>query len=191
MRKVNSVTIASSGGGGGGSVTVTETNSGSIKTAVELLDNAVDGNYLNVNQNIAGTDVAAGAGAVSAQTQRMTLASDDPAVVAIKDEGTIATGSQALATSRYYPSSSGVQMSRKRIGVQFTSSDLSAETTFAPEISLDGTSWDVAVENNTDLSHKISANSPFVRIYEMDKGVYVRWNMAGVTTGTIAYKILN
>ena len=38
---------------------VTEDNSGSIKTSVELLDNSVDGNYLNVNMNIAGVDVSA------------------------------------------------------------------------------------------------------------------------------------
>lgn len=189
MRKVNSVTTASSGSGG--SATVTETNSGAIKTSVELLDNAVDGNYLNVNQNIAGTDVAAGAGAVSAQTQRMTLASDDPAVVAIKDEGTLATSSISLASGRYIPSSSGVQMARKRIGVQLTSADLSAQTTFTPEISLDGTSWDVAVENGEDLSHTVIVNVPFVRVYEVDKKVYFRLNMAGVTTGTITYKLLN
>lgn len=189
MRKVNSVTIASSGSGG--SATITETNSGSIKTAVELLDNAVDGNYLNVNQNIAGTDVAAGAGAVGATVQRVTLASDDPAVVAIKDQGTIATSSISLASSRYIPSSSGVKMNRKRIGVQLTSADLSAVTTFTPEISLDGTSWDVAVENGEDISHTVIVNVPFIKVYEMDKDVYFRLNMAGVTTGTITYKLLN
>lgn len=51
-----------------------------IKTAVQLIDNAVDGNYLNVNANIAGTDIVGGAGAVAAGVQRVTLASDDPAV---------------------------------------------------------------------------------------------------------------
>jgi hypothetical protein len=51
-----------------------------IETAVELLDNAVDGNYLNVNNNIAGTDIVGGAGAVASGVQRVTLASDDPAV---------------------------------------------------------------------------------------------------------------
>lgn len=59
---------------------VTEASAASIKTAVELLDNAVDGAYLNVNANLAGTDVTAGAGAVAAGTPRVTLASDDPGV---------------------------------------------------------------------------------------------------------------
>lgn len=58
-----------------------DADTGAIKTAVELLDNAVDGNYLNVNANIAGTDMVGGAGAVAAGVQRITLASDDPAVV--------------------------------------------------------------------------------------------------------------
>ena len=48
-----------------------------IKTAVELLDNAVDGSYLNTNMNIAGTDVSANAGVLTAQTQRVTIATDD------------------------------------------------------------------------------------------------------------------
>lgn len=63
---------------------VTEADAGAIKTAVELLDNAVDGNFLNVNANIAGTDFVGGAGAVAAGVQRTTLASDDPAVVALQ-----------------------------------------------------------------------------------------------------------
>jgi hypothetical protein len=66
-----------------------------IKTAVQLLDNAVDGNYLNVNANIAGTDIVGGAGAVAAGVQRMTLASDDPAVAKL---GTIDTDTGAMVT---------------------------------------------------------------------------------------------
>lgn len=55
----------------------------SIQTAVELIDNSVDGNYLNVNMNIAGTDTVGGAGAVAAGVQRVTLASDDPGVASL------------------------------------------------------------------------------------------------------------
>jgi len=36
---------------------MTEASAAAIKTAVEALDNSVDGNYLNVNVNLAGTDV--------------------------------------------------------------------------------------------------------------------------------------
>jgi hypothetical protein len=41
-----------------GTVAVTNSDITSIKTAVELLDNSVDGNYLNVNLNLTGTDVS-------------------------------------------------------------------------------------------------------------------------------------
>ena len=57
---------------------------GNIETAVQLIDNAVDGNYLNINQNIAGTDVAANSGNKSAQTQRVVIATDDINQSAIK-----------------------------------------------------------------------------------------------------------
>lgn len=56
---------------------ITEASASDIKTAVELIDNAVDGNYLNTNLNIAGTDVSANAGVLTAQTQRVTIATDD------------------------------------------------------------------------------------------------------------------
>ena len=58
----------------------TAANQTTMITALQLLDNAVDGNYLNVNANIAGTDFVGGAGAVAAGVQRVTLASGDPAV---------------------------------------------------------------------------------------------------------------
>ena len=66
-----------------------------IETAVELLDNAVDGNYLNVNANIAGTDFVGGAGAVAGGVQRVTLASDDPAVVDLAAMEVLLTGIDA------------------------------------------------------------------------------------------------
>jgi len=53
---------------------------GAALTALQLIDNlavAVDGNYLNVNMNIAGVDVIGGAGIITAQTQRVTIATDD------------------------------------------------------------------------------------------------------------------
>jgi hypothetical protein len=56
---------------------ITNADITSCKTALELLDNSVDGNYLNVNFNVAGTDVAANAGTLNAQTLRVTIATDD------------------------------------------------------------------------------------------------------------------
>jgi len=57
-----------------------DTDTGNIATSLGNIDNSVDGNYLNVNCNIAGTDIVGGAGVVAAGVQRVTLASDDPAV---------------------------------------------------------------------------------------------------------------
>lgn len=76
----NQATIIGHVDGIEGLLTTIDADTGAIKTAIELLDNAVDGNYLNVNANIAGTDFVGGAGAVAAGVQRVTLASDDPAV---------------------------------------------------------------------------------------------------------------
>jgi hypothetical protein len=72
-------------GSAGGSTNVTEASASAIKTAVEAIDNMMDGNYGNVNMNIAGSDVASGAGAVGATVPRVTLASDDPAVARLKE----------------------------------------------------------------------------------------------------------
>ena len=72
-----------------------DSDTDAIKTAVESLDNAVDGNYLNVNANIAGTDFVGGAGAVAAGVQRVTLASDDPAVTDLAAIEVLLTGMDA------------------------------------------------------------------------------------------------
>ena len=58
-------------------LTTIDEDTNAIKIAVESLDNAVDGNYLNVNQNIAGADVASNSGNKSATTQRVVIATDD------------------------------------------------------------------------------------------------------------------
>jgi len=51
-----------------------------IKTAIELIDNSVDGAALNVNMNVNGTDVAANSGNRNDQTLRVVIATDQPAL---------------------------------------------------------------------------------------------------------------
>ena len=63
-----------------------------IKNAVQILDDWDDSNYANVNMNIAGTDIIGGAGAVASGVQRVTLASDDPAVVDLAAMETLLPG---------------------------------------------------------------------------------------------------
>ena len=65
---------------------VTEASAAAIKTAVEAIDNAVDGNYLNVNVNCAGTDIPAGGG-VEAAALRVTIATDSTGVISVDDNG--------------------------------------------------------------------------------------------------------
>lgn len=54
-----------------------DADTSNIATSLGNMDNSVDGNYLNVNLNVAGTDVAANAGVLTAQTLRVTIATDD------------------------------------------------------------------------------------------------------------------
>lgn len=65
-----------------GTFAVQEASAADIKTAVQLIDNAVDGNYLNTNMNIAGTDVDGNSGNKSAQTLRVVIATDQPQLTA-------------------------------------------------------------------------------------------------------------
>ena len=53
---------------------------GALWTHDDALDAAIDGNYLNVNMNLAGSDAQAGEGTISATTQRVTIATDDDGV---------------------------------------------------------------------------------------------------------------
>jgi len=78
-----------------GTVAVTNADITSCKTALESLDNSVDGNYLNVNLNVAGTDVAANAGVLNAQTVRVTIATDDEVNNLL---GTIDVDTSSMAT---------------------------------------------------------------------------------------------
>lgn len=171
-----------------------------LSKQIERLTRVVStgGGTVTSNSNltdVAGNPVDVGSGNVDTGTQRVTLASDDVILTALKalmeNAPVQATGSVSLATSRYIPTSAGVQMNREKISIQLLSTNLSANTTFAPEASADGTNWDVLTEDDTDISHTLADDVPFFRTYEIDKDVYIRWNMAGATTGDVAYKINN
>ena len=73
-----------------------DADTGSIKTAVEIMDDWDDSNYANVNANIAGTDIVGGAGSVASGVQRVTLASDDPAVAKLGEIETTNNANQVL-----------------------------------------------------------------------------------------------
>ena len=54
-----------------------DSDTNDIKTACELLDNAVDGNFLNTNQCVAGSDVAVNSGNKGSTVPRVCIATDD------------------------------------------------------------------------------------------------------------------
>ena len=82
-------------------------------------------------------------------------------------------------------------MNREKISIQLLSANLSGNTAFSPEASVDRTNWDVLTENDTDITHTLVDDATFYRTYEVDKDTYIRWNMADGTTGDVAYVINN
>jgi hypothetical protein len=60
-----------------------DADTGNIATSLGNMDNSVDGNYLNVNMNLAGTDAQAAEGIITANTLRVSLATDDDAVTSL------------------------------------------------------------------------------------------------------------
>jgi len=90
--KLRVAAAAASGGATEAKQDVIETTLTALETSLQALDNAVDGNYLNVNLNVAGTDVDGNSGNKSAASQRVVIATDDVNMSAIK------TATEAAAT---------------------------------------------------------------------------------------------
>ena len=67
-----------------------------IESAIEAIEGAVDGSYLNVNMNLAGSDAQAGEGTITATTQRVTIATDDDGVAHL---ATIAGDTTSIQTA--------------------------------------------------------------------------------------------
>lgn len=65
------------------SLSITHASDDAVKTALEIMDDWDESDRLKANLIVGQAGVAAGAGAVSANTQRVTLASDDPLVAAV------------------------------------------------------------------------------------------------------------
>lgn len=154
-----------------------DADTSAIKTAIELLDNAVDGNYLNVNANIAGTDFVGGAGAVAAGVQRVTLASNDPAVVDLaaievlqtsingkitacntgavviaNSTGTISTNNSSttpLGIDAVFTGTAEDVKDYSSITVNVFANQASATNGLSVQWSSDGTNWDIATETFT------------------------------------------
>lgn len=70
-------------GSNAGELYTVDANTGAIKTAVEIMDDWDESDRAKVNLIVGQAGIAAGAGAVGATVPRVTLASDDPAVVSL------------------------------------------------------------------------------------------------------------
>jgi len=75
--KLRVAASAASGGATEAKQDVIESTLTALETSLQALDNAVDGDYLNVNLNIAGSDVDGNSGNKSATSQRVCIATDD------------------------------------------------------------------------------------------------------------------
>lgn len=75
-----------------------DADTSAIQTAVELLDNAVDGNYLNVNMNVAGTDVVSGSGTATGAL-RVELPTNGTGVIATVGAVTAITNALPAGTN--------------------------------------------------------------------------------------------
>lgn len=84
------VTACNTGGVVVTSGAITETNSGAIKTAVELIDNAISGAGFNITQQ-GGVAVSLNTGVRDSGTQRVTIATNDVVPVSITAGQTLAT----------------------------------------------------------------------------------------------------
>jgi hypothetical protein len=96
------------------------------------------------------------------------------------------TGSIILATVRNF---TGVVPLRGRFTIQMLSANLSADTTFNLQFSLDGTNWDNAQDAGVDISDSLVQSATMIKSFDADPGILFRILFAGATTGTIAYVI--
>ena len=95
------------------------------------------------------------------------------------------SGSIALGTTRVIQ---GVVPLTGRFSVQMLSANLSADTTFNLQFSLDGTNWDNAMDTTgSDISDTLVQSATKVVSYDAAPAISFRILFAGVTTGTVAY----
>ncbi|MCP4537775.1 MAG: hypothetical protein GY832_11580 [Chloroflexi bacterium] len=79
-----------------GRLHVLDQNSAAIAESLAILDDWDDSDFCNVNLNLAGTDAAGGEGVIDAQTQRVTIATDDDGVAHL---ATIASDTTNIETA--------------------------------------------------------------------------------------------
>jgi len=141
-----------------------ELHLGNIETAVQLLDNAVDGNFLNVNLNLAGSDVANNSGNKSNTCPRVVIATDDVNISAIKATHDITTttihNNVSIAGSSTDTSSTVISFTHYPRSITIHAGDFSGsqsiagnQVTISPLVSYDNSTY-------FDLSTFVSSGLP-------------------------------
>lgn len=74
------------------------------------------------------------------------------------------------------------------VTIQMLSADLSGNTTFSVQTSLDKTNWDVIQVNDTDYQGTLVDDAAFVQTFNLGPSIYFRVVLDGATTGSVAYK---
>lgn len=92
-----------------------------------------------------------------------------------------------LGVTLFIPHTAGLRLLHGTAAIQLRSTDLSANTTFFLEFSVDQLYWDGAEENGTVVSDILVANVPKVFIFEAMIGLYWRLRFQAGSTGTITY----
>lgn len=96
------------------------------------------------------------------------------------------TGSIILGTIRYF---TGIVPLRGRYTIQMLSTNLSGNTIWNLQVSVDGTSWENAKELGTDISDTLVDDLVQVRTFEGNPGDKFKILFDGATTGTVTYKL--
>lgn len=126
-----------------------------------------------------GSDITTTAGAVDVNIKSVTIPASESA-------------SGDLATSLFIPASAGDMVETGMVAIQVTASDISAGSQTAYlEMSIDGISWDNAIENGEDVTTTLADDVPAMVVFETKPGLKYRLRVADGATGTIAYKTLN
>jgi len=107
-----------------------DSDTDAIKTSLGNIDNSVDGNYLNVNMNLAGSDAQAGEGTISATTQRVTIATDDDGVAHLATiAGAVSTQMQVDVVASLPAGSAAIGKLATNDGVDIGDVDVTSVTT--------------------------------------------------------------
>ena len=89
-----------------------------------------------------------------------------------------------LATVREF---TGQVPSNGELTIQIKSADLSASTTFSFQLSLNGSGWDIAQENGTDITDTLVANEDKIKSFSVVPNILFKIKFDGVTTGIVTY----